>query len=185
MEVIMRHSSTDYSDTAKFLHWIVALIVVGLIPLGVIMGELPRGPLQNKLFALHESFGLLMLALMLVRITVRLRGAPPADPTLTRREQIMSRAIHHALYSLLLLIPLLGWFALSAYGLGPSFFGFGPLPALLSKNETLSKLLFSLHEFGGFLIGGLVILHVMGVAKHAFSTHSDIMSRMLWRRQSF
>ncbi len=175
-----RQSKNDYSPAAKGLHWSIALIVVLLIPVGVIMGELPQGALQDKLFALHESLGITALALLSVRIAIRLRGAPEPDPTLTRPQRILSRAIHLTLYLLLFLTPMLGWLALSAYGLGPSFFGLEQLPRLLSKNEPVSKLLFTLHGLGGFLIAGLVILHMAGVLRHAFTNHSRIVSRMLW-----
>ncbi len=175
----MQHGHFEYSPAAKFLHWIVAVIVVGLIPIGIVMGGLPRGSLQDKLFALHESFGVTVLVLMALRIVIRLREAPPPDSTLTRKERIVSRAVQYALYLLLLLTPSLGWLALSAYGFGPSFFGLSKLPPLLSKNEPLSKLLFSLHGLSGFAITGLVVLHVAGILRHPIQKRKDLVSRML------
>jgi cytochrome b561 len=180
----MRHSRADYSHSAKLLHWAVAVIVMGLIPVGVVMGDLPQGALQNRLFALHESFGVTVLALMSLRLFVRLRGAPPPDPGLSRTQRIVASAVHHALYLFLFLTPLLGWLALSAYGLGPSFFGLGELPALLSKNEPLSKTLFTFHALCGFLVAGLVVLHIAGIVRHALLKQGDIVSRMLWARTS-
>lgn len=180
----MRYGKIQYSALAKLLHWIVALVVVCLIPIGVLMGNLPDGALQNKLFALHESFGVTVLALMGLRLAIRLRETPPPDAALTRKEQKISRTVHYALYLLLLLTPALGWLALSAYGLGPSLFGFGSLPALIGKNEPLSKTLFTLHGLGGFLIAGLVVLHIAGIFRHPSAMRKNLVSRMLWVRQS-
>ncbi|MGC1862647.1 MAG: hypothetical protein WA733_16420, partial [Methylocystis sp.] len=47
-----------YSAPAKLLHWLIAPIVLAMIPVGAIMGDLPHGALQDRLFFLHESFGL-------------------------------------------------------------------------------------------------------------------------------
>ena len=140
-----------YSAPAKWLHWLIAPIVLAIIPVGAIMGDLPRGALQDRLFFLRrESFGLTVLALIIARIARRLRGAPPPAPSLTPAERMISAATHHAMYLLLALTPVLGWLALSAYGLRPAFFGLFEPPALLAKDEPLSKLLFFVHGAAGF-----------------------------------
>lgn len=69
-----------YSAPAKWLHWLIAPIVLAMIPVGAIMGDLPHGALQDRLFFLHESFGLTVLTLMIARIATRLRGAARRRP---------------------------------------------------------------------------------------------------------
>ncbi|MGA8172487.1 MAG: RibD family protein [Methylocystis sp.] len=44
----------NYSAPAKWLRWLVAPILLALIPVGAIMGDLPRGSLQDRLFFPHE-----------------------------------------------------------------------------------------------------------------------------------
>lgn len=164
----MTHDGIErYSAASKWLHWLVALIVLASIPIGAAMTELEPGALQDRLYVLHESFGVTVLALMILRFANRLRGAPAPDPSLPREERIVATSVHHALYLLLLVTPIVGWLALSAYGLGPSFFWLGELPPLLVKDETLSKVLFGLHEAGGLLIGALALLHIAGALRHA------------------
>jgi cytochrome b561 len=174
----------SYSATAKWLHWLVAALVIALVPIGMIMADLEPGPLQDRLFVLHESLGITLLALMVVRLANRLRGAPAPDASLGRAERIAAGAVHHTLYLMLFLTPLVGWLALSAYGFGPSFFGLGNLPALLAKDEPLSKILFGLHEAGGLLIVTLVLAHVAGALRHVLLKRDDLITRMLpasWR----
>jgi cytochrome b561 len=168
-----------YSAPAKWLHWLIAPIVLAMIPVGAIMGDLQQGPLQDRLFFLHESFGLTVLALMIARIANRLRGAPPAAPGLSKPERIVASATHHAMYLLLAAAPVLGWLALSAYGLRPAFFGLLEPPALLAKDEPLSKLLFSAHAVVGFSLAALITLHLAGVARHAFVKRDRVVWRML------
>ena len=128
-----------YSAPAKWLHWLIAPIVLAMIPVGAIMGDLPQGALQDRLFFLHESFGLTVLALMIARIATRLRGAPPPAPSLTTAERMISAATHHAIYLLLALTPVLGWLALSAYGLRPAFFGSARAAGLARQGRAAVK----------------------------------------------
>ena len=167
-----------YSAPAKWLHWLIAPIVLAMIPVGAVMGDLPHGALQDRLFFLHESFGLTVLALMIARIATRLRRAPPA-PSLTLTERVISAATHHAIYLLLALTPVLGWLALSAYGLRPAFFGLFEPPALLAKDEPLSKLLFFVHGAAGFSLAALIVLHLLGVARHVLVKRDRVVWRML------
>jgi cytochrome b561 len=169
----------QYSPLAKALHWAVAVIVIGLIPVGLIMADLKPGPLQDRLFVLHESFGVTLLALMVLRAVTRWRGRPAPYPGLEPWERRLSTGVHHALFALLLITPVLGWLALSAYGLGPSFFGLAELPHLLPKDEPLSKILFPIHETCALLIAGLATLHVAGALRHALVKRDDLIWRML------
>ena len=169
----------QYSPLAKSLHWAVAVIVIGLIPVGAIMADLQEGPLQDRLFVIHESFGVVVFTLMLLRAVTRWRSRPAPYPGLEPWELRLSKGVHHALYALLLITPVVGWLALSAYGLGPSFFGLGELPRLLPKDEPLSKILFAIHETFAFSIAGLVTLHVAGALRHALIKRDDLVWRML------
>lgn len=169
----------QYSPLAKALHWTVAVIVIGLIPVGAVMADLDEGPLQDRLFVVHEFLGVVVLTLMLLRAATRWRGRPAPYPGLAPWEFRLSTGVHHTLFALLLITPVIGWLALSAYGLGPSFFGLGELPRLLPKDEPLSKILFAIHETFGFLIAGLLTLHVAGALRHALVKRDDLIWRML------
>ena len=156
-----------YGTLARWLHWLVAALVICLIPTGLVMARLDPGDTQDRLFVLHESFGLTVLGLMLLRTANRLRAPPRPAAQLTETERRLSLSVHRALYVLLLATPIVGWLALSAYGLGPSFYGIGHGPALLAKDEPLSETLFHWHLAGGLLIAALISLHIAGAVSHA------------------
>lgn len=92
-------------------------------------------------------------------------------------------ATHHAMYVLLALTPMLGWLAFSAHGPRPALFWLFEPPALLAKDEPLSKLLFSLHGLAGFTLAALVALHLSGVARHAFVKRDGLTRRILPERR--
>lgn len=169
----------DYPALSKLLHWTVAIIVIGLILVGLVMHDLPEGPIQNTAYDLHRSFGALVLVLMVLRLANRLiAGAPPPDPTLKRWEYVVSNTVHHLLYVLLFAQPLLGWVATSAYGAPISFFWLFELPALAPKNEDLSEVLFEAHELVGYAIAGLAALHIAGALQHYLIRKDRVLHRM-------
>ncbi len=84
-----------YAPLAKWLHWIIALCVLTIIPMGIIMHEMKPGALQDQLYNLHRSLGVLVMALVLLRIIVRITyGAPAPYAGLTGFERMASGIVH-------------------------------------------------------------------------------------------
>jgi len=78
-----------YSGTQKLLHWLTALMVLVLIPVGFYMKQ--RGAatnfdaLTNQLYTAHKTFGFILLWLVALRILVKRRhGTPPPEASLNR-----------------------------------------------------------------------------------------------------
>ncbi|MGF1622077.1 MAG: cytochrome b [Rhodomicrobiaceae bacterium] len=173
-------AAESYSGFAKFLHWAVAICVLVMIPVGVIMHNLEPGNLQNVLYTIHRSFGIIVLALMIVRIFYRLsHGAPPPEPTLDPIQRIASHLVHMALYVLVTAQALIGWIATSAYGAPISFFGLFTVPALVEKDQTLATPLFAAHEILAFVIAGLLMVHIGAALYHYFIRKDGVLQRML------
>ena len=170
----------EYSGFAKLLHWTIAACVLFIIPAGIVMHNLGDGDLKNALYTLHRSFGALVLALMVIRLSYRLfNGVPGPEPTLTAMQRIASHAVHLALYGLLIAQPIIGWVATSAYGAQISVFGLFNLPALVDKDETLATPLFLVHQIIGLAIAGLLVMHIGAALFHYFIRRDGVLQRML------
>jgi cytochrome b561 len=170
----------SYSSAAKWLHWIVAILIVANIPGGILLDKVPEGPIQDRLYDLHRSTGTLILALATIRLAVRLaRGAPEPEPGLTSFERLASTIVHKALYALIFIVPVLGWAATSAYGTAINVYGLFVLPPILPENEGVSKVLFALHKLSALTLGGLALLHIAGALFHAIVRKDGVMARML------
>jgi cytochrome b561 len=87
---------------------------------------------------------------------------------------------HLALYAIMVLTPLVGWAALSAFGKPIPFFGF-ELPALLAPDKELGRSIMEVHELGGnlayFLIGG----HAVAALYHHYFMKDNTLLRMTLR----
>ena len=170
----------SYSGPAKWLHWIMATLILAGMTAGIAMKNfVPEGPLQSSLYANHEAIGFLVLVLVTVRILVRLwLGAPRPAPGLTRFERIASISVHHLLYLLMVALPIGGWLALSAYGNHISVFGLFEVPALIGRDEKLSETLFKLHGIGGLFAAALVVAHIGGGLMHLIIKRDGVFQRM-------
>ena len=95
-----------YSGFAKSLHWIVALLVLTIIPVGIAMGQIENAPFN--LYNFHKSLGVLILVLMTVRLIYRLVHGVPPEPKIPAFYRIAGTVTHWALYVLLFLTPISG-----------------------------------------------------------------------------
>lgn len=171
-----------YASASRWLHWLTALCIFFLLPSGLVLEDLPEGPIQNTFYDLHRSFGFVVLCLAALRVAARLHyGAPAAYAGLTPLERIASTAVHHLLYVLLFVTPLLGWAATSAYPVTISIFWLFNLPAIAPADEELSKILFGAHRYAAYSIAGLLVLHIGGALTHLLVKRDGVFWRM-WPR---
>jgi cytochrome b561 len=174
-----RYVAGRYRTPARLMHWLVALIVLCMIPVGITMGRINSGPLQDWLFFLHEAFGFTVFVLVLLRLAYRVTHKPPPLPlSVPRWQRVASEAVHSALYVLLLAQPFIGWFGASAYGAPVSVFGLFNLPALVAKNEPLSDRIFAVHDYVGFTIAGLLVIHIGAALMHGLIRKDGVLQRM-------
>jgi cytochrome b561 len=178
MTVAMERS--DYSLFAKLLHWSIAAMVVFIIPAGIVMLNIGRGDLQNQLFDLHRSFGILVLTLMMIRVGYRLTfGAPAAAAVLTPLQYQLSRAAHLGMYVLLIATPLIGWIGTSAYPATVNVFGLFAMPHLVGPDRALSETLLAIHGYMGIALGVIALIHIGAALYHGFIRRDGVLSRML------
>jgi cytochrome b561 len=171
-----------YPASSKLLHWLVAACVLTTAPVAIAMGRVSKGPTQDLLYNFHKSLGVLIFALMVLRLINRIvLGAPIPDPSIERWQKTVSSAVHAALYSLLLAMPIVGYVANSAYGAPTPFFGLFNLPAIVGKNEPLSEQLFALHRWTGFVLIFLILMHIGAALFHNVIRRDTVLQRMLPR----
>ncbi|MEM8753180.1 MAG: cytochrome b [Pseudomonadota bacterium] len=185
-ETTPQDAANRYPAVQRALHWSVAALVFGALALGMAMGwngfsglvERYGRETTNLIYQYHKTFGVMILALMLVRLAVRRRlGTPPYAEPLTDFEANASAFVQRAFYGCLIAMPILGWLGTGAGGFPVEFFAWR-LPGILPKNEGLSEALFLLHEIVGWALVALIVLHVGGALKHAVVNMDRVMERM-------
>ena len=163
------------------LHWLTAVLVIGLSLVGLLMTELPNSPFKLQVYALHKSFGLTVLALTVLRLGWRLLAGSPSALPGPRLQQLAARAVHALMYALLLAMPLSGWLYNSASGFPLRWFGL-PLPRLFTGfNPTLKELAHTLHETGFYLLALLLLAHAGAALFHHYVKKDQTLKRMTGR----
>lgn len=98
----------NYNLPTKLLHWLSALVILGLLAIGMIMEEMPKGPEKWQLYDLHKSFGVIALMLILIRIPVRFKNPVQPLSGTPRGDVIKAKAVQGLLYLSMLLMPISG-----------------------------------------------------------------------------
>ena len=169
-----------YAPPARWLHWIVAVLVLVIIPVGLVMVRLGPGALQDQLFAYHESIGIVIFALAVVRVATRALNPVPGRPAdMPVWMWGVAELVHYSLYALIIVMPILGLLTATAFGAQVSVFGLFTMPTLIGKDEALSKMLGEWHERGGYLMAALVALHIGAGLFHGVVKQDGVLSRML------
>lgn len=171
--------STAYTPVAKGLHWLMAVLIVGLLVLGMTMTALPLSPQKLTLYSWHKWLGVSVFLLVWLRLAWRVTHRPPALPqTLSPPMRLAAHAGHAALYVLMVAIPLSGWLMSSAKGFQTVWFGVLPIPDLLGRDRALGDLLQQVHQGLNLLLMLTLAGHVLAALWHHFVLKDDTLRRM-------
>lgn len=173
----MKNSTEQYGWMAKLLHWLVALMLVGMVWAGLTFEDMARGPERDELKALHMSFGMLLLAIMVVRLVWKLMNEKPADPPGTPGWQgLAATATHWILYAGIFFQLTVG---LLVAGQRPiSFFGLFDVGPLVAEDREMHEFYEDLHVQGWKILAIIVGLHVLAALYHHFVKKDDVLKRM-------
>jgi cytochrome b561 len=162
-------------------HWVTVVLLVIMFALAWTFDWIGPSTISATLVDLHRSFGILLVVVVVMRLlwraTHRLDPLPGGTPSW---EHLLASAVQAALYACLLAMPFLGWVASALSGDTISAFGL-TLPDVFSMDEDRSDWLFELHGTLGWILLGLVGLHVAGALRHHFIKRDGVLNRMrLW-----
>jgi len=174
----LKNSSTQFGSISIALHWIIALLMIGMLCVGLYMVGLPLSPQKIQIYGWHKATGMFILLMVLLRLIWRLSNIQPRLK-LPFWEKISARVMHWLLYALMFLMPLTGWLMTSAAGYTVSFFGLFIIPAPISANEQAKALFGTLHEGFAYALIVAIIIHILAALKHHFIDKDDILRRML------
>lgn len=175
-----------YHLVAMRLHWIIALLLVGNLALGFMLGGIPQ-ELRGQAYMMHKSLGLSVLMLTLVRLLWRILASAPPMESVKGWEKNLAVAVHALIYLLTLAIPFSGWLLVSASGKYPTIFfnlmEWPHLPFFMGFAEdarrTLAGNIAEAHEKLSFALVALLALHVAAALRHHWFLKDDTLLRMM------
>ena len=178
--MLIKNTNSRYGLIAILLHWIVAILMIGLFALGLYMVELPISLSKLQYYGFHKEYGLLVLGLALLRLVWRFINKTP-NLDLRWLEKFAARAVHWLFYGFMLALPITGRLITSAAGLPVSVFGWFVLPNLIAPNHDLMPVLEMIHQYLAYAFMAVLCLHVLAAFKHQWINRDGILRRMwLW-----
>ena len=172
-------AQAGYGNTARLFHWITALMVLGMVPAGLVMIREGIGrDLQNLLFILHKNGGVILLALVLLRLGWRVLVPPPPLPAgVPDWQRMVSAWVHRLLYAMVIFMAVSGYLRVTLGGFPVELLDAMGVPRL-PPNEALAAIAQRAHFLGKFVLIGLVAMHVGAALGHAIVKRDGVFSRM-------
>ena len=173
-----------YSVGMRAVHWLMSLIIIGVLGMGLYMTGLSDDhPSKWDYYALHKSFGVLVLGLILVRIILRLVSEiPETEKGIGKLYDVMSKVVIFALYVLMFCVPASGYMMSMIGGHGVLFFGMkvpNILPEFIMTKGYLGGVAYNVHIYGAYVFIAAIVLHLLGTIKHVFIDKINILKRIV------
>jgi cytochrome b561 len=179
---MLKNSATAYGVVSRLLHWMIAVLMFGLIGLGWWMVGLNfYHPDYHSSLSLHKSLGMIALGLATMKIVWRILSPPPVlAATLTGTQRRLATGMHRLLWLGIIVVPLSGYGISTSEGAGVDVFDWFSIPAWLPRSETLRDMVTTLHEWVAYGIGAFALFHALAALKHQFVDRDGTLRRMLW-----
>ncbi len=179
----MKNTSNAFHPLARLLHWTMAVLVLAMLFIGVGMVTTVSAK-HEWLLAIHRPLGATLLALVIVRLVVRMRFKPPALPAdMPASQQFVAHASHGVLYALLIAMPVVGWAMLSAGGYPIMLGSAWHLPPIAPYNGTLFAWLREAHRYLAYLLFLTILGHMGAALYHALIRRDDVFPSMTFPRR--
>ena len=173
---------TRYGAVAQALHWVMAILVL----LAFIYG--PGGSEERVYSAardakrqLHETLGMAVFILLLVRVCWRLIDQRPDPPPVARWMGLASKVAQGCLYVLMLALPLTAVAGAWLEGHPLTFLAGIEVSPWLGKNHDLGARIAVLHTWLGDTIMWLAGFHALAGLYHHFVLRDGVLVSMLPR----
>ena len=174
-------SKDSYGLISKLLHWLSAIIIIGLFASGKWMEDLDYySEWYTAAPFWHKSIGLLLLSIALFRLFWKIRTPAPLPITShSKYIQLASRITHYLIYLLLFIAMISGYLISTADGRGIEVFNLFLLPSIGEVFANQEDVAGEIHELATNGIILLAIIHALAALKHHFIDKDKTLSRML------
>jgi cytochrome b561 len=168
----------SYGAGAVTFHWTAAALIVFLGALGLLFDDIPR-EIRPFWINVHVCVGLIYFVLVISRVLWRAtHKAPDLPPDVGEFSRRASFAIHHLLYVLMLLIPVVGVVARVWHG-RPFDYGLFQLNFGVASNPAVYHPAEEIHQLLAYALFALAGAHIAGALYHHFVRRDGVLLRMM------
>ncbi len=175
------NSKQGYGIVSILLHWLMAILIVGLFVLGVYMVDLDYySKWYNAAPWWHKSVGMMVFALLVFRLIWAFSNHHPVPLESYKSWEIKAAKVtHYSFYILLLIISISGYLISTAKGAAIELFNWVDVPAIVSFSKQQADIAGEVHEVAAYVMAFLFLLHVCATFKHHFFDKDITLIRIL------
>jgi cytochrome b561/polyisoprenoid-binding protein YceI len=182
----LSNTQTRYGAVTKTFHWLTALLILTLIPLGFYANALPYDTSEELarkayVFSIHKTLGVFTFFVALARILWAVSQPKPGLLHADRKlESFAAETAHWLLYGSLVIVPLSGWIHhASTTGFAPIWWPLGQDLPLVPKSDAVASVTAGVHRVFALVLAGSIAAHVAGALKHHLIDRDATLLRML------
>lgn len=169
----------SYGSVSKFLHWLIAFLVLVMLFVGYFMFDIKDKALFGKVINIHKLTGLSILVLMIIRAGWALMNPKPELPINTPAWQhLAERGLHFLFYAVLIAMPVAGWVMSVAAGHNPKLLS-REISLPIAQNKAVAGLFESVHNTLAIVIIVMISIHVLAAMYHYIFKKDNVLQRML------
>jgi cytochrome b561 len=177
-----RRSRARYGAVAQAFHWVTAILVVAAYVYG------PGGSEERVYSAardferqLHETLGLCVFALVVVRVLWRMVDTHPDPPEVPRWMGVAAKGVQWVLYLLLFAVPLTAIAGAWLEGHSLTFLAGVEIPSPLPPSHDVGATIATVHIWLGDAILWVAGLHALAAIYHHVVRRDGVLVSMLPR----
>lgn len=168
----------NYSLHSKLIHWLMGIMIIGMLLIGFFLDDFPPEH-KATMYMLHKSTGLLLMALVVIRIAMRFTSKYPPLPDSTPTIVVhIAKWNVFGLYLMMVLMPLSGFIMSSFSGYPVPFYGLFTVVSPF-QDKLVARISHEFHEIGGYIFALLIAGHILGGLFHHFVLKDSVLRRML------
>ena len=178
---MIRNTQSSWGGVARSFHWILGIAIIGMIAYGWWMNHFPARADRFFYRSIHADIGYVVLLLMVLRLIWRAINPTPALPADTPRWQRIAASISHwLLYTVTILVAMLGWAHSGARTQNYSdWFGLFHVPQITSPDKAAAAAYEDRHIFFAYALLALIVIHLVAALWHHFVRHDRVTARMI------
>jgi cytochrome b561 len=175
----MKSEVKNYNPVARIIHWVSAVVVIGMFAVGLWMVDLSYySEWYQTAPHWHKSIGMLLALLTLFRIVWK-HVTPSPKVEGSAIEVTGAKVVHLAMYVALIALFVSGYLISTEDGRGIDVFNLFTVPGAGALFENQADTAGVIHFYAGWALILMATAHALAALKHHFINKDNTLRKMI------